>query len=132
MKYTFDSIFSGAVKTTKRGSFKLVTSVEAPDDSTVIFHLSEPYASLLWNLTAPGVGIVPRGAGAEMSAASDRDGAVQFVSATTDEEIVLARNEDYFGGAPKIARLHLKIVPDAIGAGAGTAQGDRRMRRSIP
>ncbi|MGA8409743.1 MAG: ABC transporter substrate-binding protein [Candidatus Acidiferrales bacterium] len=114
VKYTFDSILSGAVKTTKRGSFKLVTSVEAPDDSTVIFHLSEPYASLLWNLTAPGVGIVPRGAGAEMSEHPIGTGPFKFVSATTDEEIVLARNEDYFGGAPKIASLRLKIVPDAL------------------
>ena len=114
VKYTFDSILSGAIKTPKRGSFKLVKSVEAPDDFTVIFHLSEPYASLLWNLTAPGIGIVPRGAGAEMSQHPIGTGPFRFVSATTDEEIVLAHNEDYYGGAPKIASLHLKIVPDAL------------------
>lgn len=114
VKYTFDSILSGAIKTPKRGSFKLVTSVEAPDDFTVVFHLSEPYASLLWNLTAPGIGIVPRGAGAEMSRHPIGTGPFRFVSATTDEEVVLARNDDYFGGAPKIASLHLRIVPDAL------------------
>ena len=53
VKFTFDSIISGQVKSTKRGAFKLLQSVEAPDDATVIFHLSEPYASFLWNLT-PG------------------------------------------------------------------------------
>ncbi|MGA7221691.1 MAG: ABC transporter substrate-binding protein [Candidatus Acidiferrales bacterium] len=114
VKYTFDSILSGAVKTTKRGSLKLVKSVEAPDDFTVIFHLSEPYASLLWNLTAPGIGIVPRGAGPEMSQHPIGTGPFRFVSATTDEEVVLARNDDFFGGAPKIASLHLRIVPDAL------------------
>ena len=30
VKFTFDSILSGAMKTPKRGSFKLVKSVEAP------------------------------------------------------------------------------------------------------
>ncbi len=114
VKYTFDSILSGAIKTPKRGSFKLVKSVEAPDDFTVIIHLSEPYASLLWNLTAPGIGIVPRGAGAEMSRHPIGTGPFRFVSAATDEEVVLARNDDYFGGAPKIASLHLRIVPDAL------------------
>ncbi|MFZ0883376.1 MAG: ABC transporter substrate-binding protein [Candidatus Acidiferrales bacterium] len=114
VKYTLDSILSGAIKTPKRGSFKLVKSVEAPDDATVVFHLSEPYASLLWNLTAPGIGIVPRGAGAEMSRHPIGTGPFRFVSATTDEEVVLARNDDYFGGAPKIASLHLRIVPDAL------------------
>lgn len=114
VKFTFDSILSGAIKTPKRGSFKLVTSVEAPDDATVVFHLSEPYASMLWNLTAPAIGIVPRGSGAEMSAHPIGTGPFRFVSATTDEEILLARNDDYFGGAPKIASLRLRIVPDAL------------------
>jgi peptide/nickel transport system substrate-binding protein len=114
VKYTFDSILSGAVKTPKRGSFKLVKSVEARDDATVVFHLTEPYASMLWDLTAPAIGIVPRGAGAEMSQHPIGTGPFRFVSATTDEEVVLARNDDYFGGAPKIASLHLRIVPDAL------------------
>jgi peptide/nickel transport system substrate-binding protein len=114
VKFTFDSILSGAVKTPKRGSFKLVASVEAPDDATVMIHLREPYASLLWNLTAPGIGIVPRGSGAEMSRHPIGTGPFRFVSATTDEEIVLARNDGYFGGAPKIENLRLRIVPDAL------------------
>ena len=114
VKFTFDSILSGAVKTPKRGSFKLVSSVEAPDDAAVIIHLREPYASLLWNLTAPGIGIVPRGSGAEISQHPIGTGPFRFVSATTDEEIVLARNDRYFGGAPKIESLRLRIVPDAL------------------
>jgi peptide/nickel transport system substrate-binding protein len=114
VKYTFDSIMAGAMKTTKRGSFKLITLVEAPDDSTVIFHLSEPYASLFASLTSPGIGIVPRGSGAEMSQHPIGTGPFRFVSANTDEEIVLERNENYFRGAPKIERLRMRIVPDAI------------------
>ncbi|MFZ3215393.1 MAG: ABC transporter substrate-binding protein [Candidatus Acidiferrales bacterium] len=114
VKFTFDSILSGALKTTKRQAYKLVTSVEAPDDATVIFHLSEPYASLLWNLTSPAIGIVPRGSGAETSEHPIGTGPFRFVSSATDEDIVLDRNENYFGDAPKIARLRLRIVPEAI------------------
>jgi len=112
VKYTFDSILTGTLKTTKRQAYRQVTSVEAPDDGTVVVHLSEPYASLLWNLSTPGIGIVPRGSGAEMSQHPIGTGPFRFVSATTDEEIVLERNENYFGGAPKIERLRLRIVPD--------------------
>ena len=114
VKFTLDSILSGATKTTKRQAYKLVTSVEAPDDDTVVIRLSEPYASLLWNLTAPGIGIVPRGSGAEMAQHPIGTGPFRFVSASTDEDIVLERNENYFGGAPKIERLRMRIVPDAI------------------
>src|ERR1700722_11856619 len=43
VKYTFDSILSGKVKSAKRGTYLLVKSVETPDDATVVFHLSSPY-----------------------------------------------------------------------------------------
>src|SRR5580658_5355970 len=42
VKYTFDSIINGSVTTAKRGSLRLVKSIEAPDASTVTIHLSEP------------------------------------------------------------------------------------------
>ena len=105
VKYTFDTIIFGALKTPKRGAFKMVTSVEAPDDTTVIFHLREAYASLLTSMVSPEIGIVPRGSGAEMAQHPIGTGPFRFVSATTDEEIVLERNENYFGGAPKIERF---------------------------
>ena len=114
VKYTFDTILFGALKTPKRGAFKMVTSVEAPDDATVIFHLSQPYASLLTSMVSPEIGIVPRGSGAEMAQHPIGTGPFRFVSATTDEEIVLERNDNYFRGAPKIERLRMRIVPDAI------------------
>src|ERR1700691_4773592 len=43
VKFTLDSILSGPIKTTKRQTYKLVTSIETPDDDTVVIHLSEPY-----------------------------------------------------------------------------------------
>jgi peptide/nickel transport system substrate-binding protein len=112
VKFTFDSILSGAVKSPKRGSFKMVDTIEAPDDATVIFHLHEPYASFLWSLARPVVGIVPRGSGTEVAEHPMGSGPFRFVSMTTDEEIVLARNENYFAGAPYIEHLRIRIVPD--------------------
>jgi peptide/nickel transport system substrate-binding protein len=112
VKFTLDTIISGPLKSPKRQTFKLVTSVETPDDDTVVIRLSEPFASLLWNLSLPGIGIVPRGSGAEMAQHPIGTGPFRFVSAATDEEIVLERNENYFGVAPKIERLRMRIVPD--------------------
>ncbi len=114
VKFTFDSIISGAVKTPKRGAFRLVASTEAPDADTFVFHLREPYASFLFGLTRPSVGIVPRDSDAGMSQHPIGSGPFRFVSAVRDEEIVLERNPDYFGGAPTIERVRFRIVPDAI------------------
>jgi peptide/nickel transport system substrate-binding protein len=117
VKFTFDSIITGAVKTAKRGAFRMVSSVEAPDADTVVFHLREPFASFLWNLTRPGVGIVPQGSGPETAQHPNGTGPFRFVSMKTDEEIVLARNPEYFGDATAIGtieRIRFRIVPDAI------------------
>ena len=65
VKFTFESVLSGAVRSPKRGSFPMVKDIETPDAYTVVFHLSEPFSSFLWNLTRPGIGIVPAGAGKE-------------------------------------------------------------------
>ncbi len=100
VKFTFDSITSGAIKTGKRTAFRTVTAVDAPDDYTVVFHLKEPYASFLWNLTKPGIGIVRRGSGTELAQHPIGTGPFRFISMATDEEILLDRNTDYFGNAP--------------------------------
>jgi peptide/nickel transport system substrate-binding protein len=112
-KFTFDSILGGDLKTAKRGSFRMVASVEAPDDFTLIFHLREAYASFLWNLSRPGVGIVPRGSGADFAQHPIGTGPFKFVSLTPDDEIVLEKNPAYFGEIPKIARVRFRLVPDA-------------------
>src|SRR5437879_12231309 len=66
VKSTFDSILSGAIKTPKRGAFRTLAAVETPDAATVVFRLREPFASFLWNLTRPSVGLLPPHAGADL------------------------------------------------------------------
>jgi peptide/nickel transport system substrate-binding protein len=114
VKFTFDSILDPATHSPKRGAFRMVASIEAPDDATVIFHLTEPYASFLWNLARPAVGIIPRDASAEFSRHPIGSGPFRFVSQSQDEEVVVERNPDYFRGAPEIARVRFRIVPDAV------------------
>ncbi|MBZ5540613.1 MAG: ABC transporter substrate-binding protein [Acidobacteriia bacterium] len=114
VKATFDFLLDAANRSPKRGAFRMVESVEARDAATVVFHLKEPYASFLWNVSRPAVGIVPAGAGADFARHPVGSGPFQFVSQAQDDEVVLQRNPGYFRGAPAIARVRFRVVPDAV------------------
>jgi peptide/nickel transport system substrate-binding protein len=122
VKYTFESVMSGAVKSAKRGSYRMVASIDAPDAATIIFHLKEPYASFLWDLARPAIGIVPRGAGSETSQHPIGTGPFRFVSMEADEEIVLERNDEYFGGAAEAEKTAgSTALPGVLLAGTGAS-----------
>ena len=67
VKWTFDSLLQGKIRSTKAANYRFVDHIDAPDDFTVIFHLKEPDSPLLWNLSDGAVGIVPYGSGDEMT-----------------------------------------------------------------
>ncbi len=113
VKWTFDSLLSGKIISTKRATFRFVDRIETPDDVTVIFRMKEPDAALLWNVSDMAIGIVAEGSGNEMTTHPVGSGPFRFVSAETDKEVLLERNEDYWGAKPKLARVRFAVVPDA-------------------
>jgi peptide/nickel transport system substrate-binding protein len=114
VKYTIDSIINGAVTTTKRGVFNSVREIDAPDPYTVIVRMNSASTSFLWDISRPAIGIVPQGAGADFAQHPVGTGPFRFESAAQDDNILFARNPDYFGGAPQIDEVRFRIVPDAI------------------
>src|ERR1700683_2471950 len=48
VKWTFDSLLEGKVRSTKAAAYRLVDRIEAVDDFTVVFHLKQPFVPLLW------------------------------------------------------------------------------------
>ncbi len=114
VKFTFDSIFTNTISTPKRSAYRMVKQIDAPDPATVVFHLTEPYASFLWNVARPAMGIVPAGADAHFANNPIGSGPFRFVRARQDEDVVLARNPNYFRTPPNIASLNFRVVPDAV------------------
>jgi peptide/nickel transport system substrate-binding protein len=112
--YTFRSLLDGSIKTPKAGTFRLVESVEAPDEWTVIFKLKEPFAPFLFNLTRGGIGVVPDGAPLNFAQNPVGSGAFKFVRYVPDSEVVLERNDSYYGKKPTIPNVRFKIIPEAI------------------
>jgi peptide/nickel transport system substrate-binding protein len=113
VEWTFDSLLQGKIRSTKAAVYRFVDHIDAPDDYTVIFHLKEPFATLLWNLSDGAIGIVPYGSGTEMTEHPIGSGPFKFVSNETDKQVTIERNNNYWAEKPKLARVRFAVVPDA-------------------
>ena len=95
-----------------RSQYDMVEDVTAPDASTVVFRLNIPYGGFADILGDRQVKITPRGAAATMATKPIGTGPFKFVSYTPGDRLVLARNPDYFEGAPKLEGVELRIIPE--------------------
>lgn len=112
VKWTFDSLLQGKIRSTKAAVYKFVDHIDAPDYATVVFHMKAADATLLWNLSDGAMGIVPYGSGDEITLHPIGSGPFKFVSAETDREVIIERNDDYWGQKAKVARVRFAVVPD--------------------
>ncbi|MFY9674182.1 MAG: ABC transporter substrate-binding protein, partial [Terriglobales bacterium] len=113
VKWTFDSLLAGTIRSTKSAAYRSVDHIDVPDELTAVFHLKEPNATLLWNLSEGASGIVPYGSLDEITRRPIGSGPFRFVSAEQDKEVVLERNDNYWGAGARLRRVRLMVVPDA-------------------
>jgi peptide/nickel transport system substrate-binding protein len=110
VKYTFDSLLSPALKSPIRGTVDKISSIDALDPLTVVFHAREPFYTFIGNL--PAIGIIPEGAGTEIVNSPVGSGPYKFASYKEGSAVQLEANAAYWGGAPNIPRVQIKVVTD--------------------
>jgi len=74
--------------------------------------LKEPFATMLWNVSDGAIGIVPYGSGADFSQHPVGSGPFRLVGMEQEKEVVIARDDDYWGAKPHVARVRFTVVPD--------------------
>lgn len=110
VKYTIDTLRSPELKSPMRSTVAGIDSIETPDEFTIIFRAREPFYTFLANL--PGIGIIPEGVGTEILDAPVGSGPYRFISYREGEPVRLEANPNYWGGAPNIPRIHIRVVTD--------------------
>jgi len=113
VKFTFDSILSGKLRTGKAQTYQFVDHVEAPDAYTVVFKMKHADASLLWNVSDGASGIIPAGSEENFNQHPVGSGPFRFVSMEQDKDVIVERNPNYWGEPAHIPRLRFLVVPDA-------------------
>lgn len=111
--YTFTSLLNPDFKAPYRTLYTPIAKVEAVDQYTVKFTLADAYAPMLAYMD---IGIVPKHIGEKndgsLATSPVGTGAYKFVSWAKNSKIELEANKGYWGGAPKIQKIELNIIPD--------------------
>lgn len=106
--WTFRSFLDASFLSPRKGAYAQLAAVDIEDPHTVVFRLTEPFASFPVNLV---MGIVPTGTPAGAPARIGA-GPYRFVRMQSDDRVELAPNADYFEGPPRNAGVVLRVIPD--------------------
>ncbi len=114
----FNAIIENKDRHTWLEMMNLLIGVSAPDADTFVIELSEPYYPMLTELSCirPFAMISPEC----MIDGSTKDGVNGYIGTgpyvltdfVTDEYAVFERNENYWGKAPAIQKITVKVIPD--------------------
>lgn len=108
-----------------------IESIETPDESTVVFHLTQADSAILSKLTYSALAVldsavVKENGGTDAADAATADTAQAYLDTTSagsgmyimtsyipDDEIILEKNPNYWGEGTNVDKYIIKIQPDA-------------------
>jgi len=139
VKYTFEYI-KGESTYFFNGYMQNVTSIDTPDDYTVVFHLAEANVALIGYLGWYGTFIVPKHIYDNGQKWDDNpafmkpigSGPFKFNEFVQGEKVVLDANPNYFGGAPKLSQVIYSVIPDDATAVQALINGEIDVLEGVP
>lgn len=117
--------YNNAMKQATETDFSMLKSVEAPDNTTVIFHFNTPYSAFAY--IAAVVGIVPEHAYNAATYGKNPIGSGRYILKQWDkgQQVILEANPNYYGEKPKMKKVTVVFMSeDAAYAAAKAGQVD--------
>lgn len=111
---SFERILNEETGSATRTNLLSITSMDAPDDFTVVLNLSLPDVPLLSALASANASILSSDVIASGDPTTDAVGTGPFKleSWTPDEKTVLTANADWWGEGPNVDGIEIRIIPD--------------------
>jgi peptide/nickel transport system substrate-binding protein len=106
--YTYRSILTDEVHSFRKGDLEALRTVQAEDDRRILFRLRRSFAPILTDLNVP---ILRAGAGVEAARRPIGSGPFRLLRYRKDEDLLLARFDNYFDGPAGVAAIRLRIIP---------------------
>lgn len=121
VKFSAEAILNEQHEVESRIGFDKVTSMDTPDEHTIVFHLKEPYVRFVED-TFFDEGIMAKhlleaSVGTGFTAAPYHRapvgmGPFKFKEWVTGSHVTVVKNEAYFRGAPAIDEITFRFIPD--------------------
>jgi ABC-type transport system substrate-binding protein len=106
------------------GRAQTISGLAAPNDSTVVVTLTEPFAIFPKLLAMPVASIVPDSIPANFGERPVGTGPWRFAEWKHDDYLLFAKNPDHWGGAPKEDSLRARIIAEPSTAVAEFESGN--------
>lgn len=116
VKATIERELDPKIASPNASDFNAISSIDTPDDHTVVFHLSEPFAPLLASLASGWAAILPAtliAAGHDFDNKPVGTGPFMLTRWVRDNRIVLTRNPDYWmKGHPTLDGVNMNVITE--------------------
>lgn len=121
VKATIDRVLDEATGAVGRANLLAVESVEAPDERTVVLQLTEPDATLPAALADVNTAVLSADAIEAGTVGSEPNGTgpFRFEDWTQGQSFTVTSNEEYWGGAPPLDGVEIRVIPDESSVLAG-------------
>lgn len=112
VKYTYEWVLNPDNGAPNMGLYAAIGEIEVVNDYEVIFRLAEPNAFLMNNIARMPITPKHDGDRADFRQKPQGTGPYKLVSWTRDDRMVLAANDEYWGGKPNIPNVVFRPIPE--------------------
>jgi len=126
--YSLKAIMDPATAAVSASSLASVSSIAAPDASTVVLTLKSPDAGLLANLATINMAMLSSDDSlTDLASKPNGTGPFKFSDRVANQSLKEVRNDSYWNGAPSLDGIEFRVIPDETSIVAAMQSGNVQM-----